>query len=157
MLYRRRQGTYVHTSVWGSTDRRQSCCMLAALQAFAGLSVLAVLVPSCLSLRVPRVLCCVGAISATFFDAYVKWPEKKDYKDPIQDRRPINTCSPIATPRHVAGPQVWRSAAWRVSLRGLGCVHVSDVVRGVFVRRLPACVTSDVVFTARYAHPDMFC
>ena len=29
-------------------------------------------------------------------------------------------------------------------------MHVSDVVRGVFVRRLPACVTSDVVFAPRY-------
>ena len=37
MLYRRRQGTYVHTSssAWGSTDRRQSCCMLAASLLFA--------------------------------------------------------------------------------------------------------------------------
>ena len=30
---------------------------------------------------------------------------------------------------------------------GYGCMHVSDDVRGDFVRRLPACVTSDVVFS----------
>ena len=40
-------------------------------------------------------------------------------KDPIQDRKTIHTCPPIVAPRHVAGPQVWRSAAWRISLRGL--------------------------------------
>ena len=66
-----------------------------------------------------RVSCVVLAQSQPRFLTPTSSGQKKDYKDPIQDRRPINTCSPIATPRHVAGPQVWRSAAWRISLRGL--------------------------------------
>ena len=32
-------------------------------------------------------------------------------------------------------------------------MHVSDVVHGVFMRRLPACTTSDAVFMVRYVTP----
>ena len=92
---------------------------LAYVLSIPGLFAFAALVSPCLPVRVPRVLCCVGAISATSHVRCTKSHGKKDCKDPIQDRGRIHTCSPIATPRPVAGPQVWRSAAWQVSLRGL--------------------------------------
>ena len=101
--------------------------------------------------------CCVGA---TFFDASVK-VEKKDYKDRIQDRAPIHRCS---RSQHPVPLQVRRSGGRRrggSACEGCGCVHVSDVVRGAWLASPSTSsmfvATSDVVFTARYAHPDVFC
>ena len=79
---------------------------------------------------------------------------KKDHKDPIQGSKHV------LRSQHPGLLQVRRSGGRRrcgSACGGHGCMHASNAVRGAFVRRLPACVTSDVVFTARYAHPDMFC
>ena len=43
----------------------------------------------------------------------------------------------------------WSGGWWRgrSACMGYGCMHMSDVVHGDFVRQLPACVTSDAVIS----------